>query len=92
MENFMIDQEGAIRLADFGLSGPMDDPCPKVAGTPWTMSPAGFLGIDDGAQGDWCVGGTCGMEVRACSLLKGDGDALDHVSRRVLGDRRRCSG
>eukprot|EP00798_Chlamydomonas_sp_ICE-L_P028206 gene28206-31306_t len=53
LENFMLDKQHMLRLADFGLSRSSDEVNPLIAGTPWTMSPASFLGVDDGFQGDW---------------------------------------
>ncbi|KAG2496217.1 hypothetical protein HYH03_005815 [Edaphochlamys debaryana] len=53
LPNFMMDQRGKVMLMDFGLAQ-VEGVTPRfVAGTPWTMSPAGLRQGDDGRAGDW---------------------------------------
>ncbi|GFR39591.1 hypothetical protein Agub_g51, partial [Astrephomene gubernaculifera] len=53
LPNFLLDHRGRVQLMDFGLAQ-VEGVTPRaVAGTPWTMSPAGFKHSDDGRAGDW---------------------------------------
>ncbi|KXZ55313.1 hypothetical protein GPECTOR_3g447 [Gonium pectorale] len=53
LPNFLMDSRGRVQIMDFGLAQ-LEGVTPRaVAGTPWTMSPAGFKHGDDGRSGDW---------------------------------------
>ncbi|KAG2444839.1 hypothetical protein HXX76_001580 [Chlamydomonas incerta] len=53
LPNFLMDARGKVQIMDFGLAC-VEGVTPRaIAGTPWTMSPAGFKHGDDGRAGDW---------------------------------------
>jgi hypothetical protein len=55
LPNFLMDNRGQVQIMDFGLAQ-VEGVSPRaVAGTPWTMSPAGLKHGDDGRAGDWWV-------------------------------------
>ncbi|GIL91044.1 hypothetical protein Vretimale_9479 [Volvox reticuliferus] len=53
MPNFLMDNRGKVQIMDFGLAHVEGVTPRSVAGTPWTMSPAGLKHGDDGRAGDW---------------------------------------
>ncbi|EFJ44925.1 hypothetical protein VOLCADRAFT_106162 [Volvox carteri f. nagariensis] len=94
LPNFLMDNRGKVQIMDFGLAH-VEGVTPRaVAGTPWTMSPAGLRHGDDGRAGDWWAlgvvlyqllqGGAWPFKQCWWPWQKGSGERMEAAIRRAV--------